>query len=748
MDRYGYNNDLEYYFISKELGKVKIPPHKNFLDGNGAKYARDSTAKGVMRVKSNQLEFVGKGYEYLKDIDSIYGIFPEVRHQIWMKDPNRLDEKWFLFSENAIDFTEEIEFDHTKKIAKAKYTNGGLYEKVKSMMSETLDLKETSSVTGIDIGPLETVDVLLEGRDIFLESKVVVEEGVTVDAPVGGFPSQNKDNVFAVPFQIKKDPDGQEINNDRENLSGIVNPELNDGGYGNLTGIGGVLYLDSNKDRRLILNGNVRFKISYTENGNLYFGLLKYSGGSDLIFIDHPDKVLATIPTNGTQIIDYTFTDYILDINEGESWTLGYYSNTDDTIQIEYLSGNELKITEDSIDPPSYCKALKPFYMFDRILQRAFGESGLFKSDLFGEGGEMESVLKTNGFYVRQFPDVLNEGTEEERKIQFKTSLKKQIEAFEAITPLAWWIEPFEDKEVLRIEKLSYTQQNFIGIYCGELDSNNRISYIPPQKLLRVTAPKMYFSSATIGSSKTGKNYKDFFGLTAFCGNADFSFVNDKAPNPYIRLTEDRTGDIDVEITRRKPFENYPDRDTDMDDDIFFLDCKLQGSYYTLKKWQDIYEVAPRNIYRPDSAYNLAFTPARLLLNHGYVINAGLRKAPNEFIRWSSSNCNSSLITKKTGENELYESPPDPLPSGSAIDDFSIPHTILDNARVTPMRAKFTMPVPLELEQQINAYNPDGIPNWYGLVAVSVNGSIEYFRFVDVDTNKEGKWQLIEANIT
>lgn len=746
MDRFGYHNDLKYYLISKELGKVKIPPHKNFLDGNGAKYRRDASAKGVMRVKSNQLEFVKEGYEYLKNIDSIYGSIPEVRHQIWMKDPSRLDERWFLFSENGVDIT-EMEFDDEKGIAKAKYTNGGLFDRIKSMMSETYNLKETTSVTGVDIGEMETVDVLLDGRDIFLESKVVVDEGVTVDSPVGGFPSQNKNNVFAVPFKIKTDPDGQEINNDRENLTGIVNPELNDGGYGNLNGVGGILYLDSDKDRRLVLNGSVRFKISDTENGNLYFGLLKYGSGSDLIFIDHPDKVLAQIPTNGTQIIDYTFNDYILDINQGESWTLGYYSNTDDTIQVEYLSGNELRITEDSVDPPSYCKALKPFYMFDRILQRAFGESGLFKSTLFGEGGEMENILKTNGFYIRQFPDIINEGTEEERKIQFKTSLKKQIEAFEVLTPLAWWVEPFEDKEVLRIEKLSYTQQNFIGIYYGKKDSNNRMAYIPPQKMVRVTAPKLYYSSATIGSSKTGSNYQDFFGLTAFCGNADFSFINEKIPNPYVKLTEDRMGDIDVEITRRKPFENYPDRDTDMDDDIFFLDCKLVGLSYSLKKWQDVYEVAPKNIYRPDSAYNF-FSPARLLKNHGYVINAGLRKYPNEFIRWSSSNCNSSLITKKTGEEELYESPPDPLPSGSKIDDFSISHSILDGARVNPMRAKFTMPVPLEVEMQINGYNPDGIPNWYGLVAVSVNGNVEYFRFVDVDTNKEGKHQLIEANIT
>lgn len=725
---------VKYYFQCKELngGKpLEVPPPRNHKEGNGAKYERDEKSRGIMLVRSNELEFIKEGYDALLMINSLYGVIPDLRMQRWAKSDKRMDEKWQMVGEAGIDLT-NIEFDHTLKVAKAGYTNGGLADKLNSRMSEVYDLIEATSVNGEDIGTMPTVNVTLTEKYVFLRSEIDVETGMEVDSTLSG---GDDDGARAIPFQIKKNPDGTILNNHSEDLNYVTDPSIPYGGGNFVSGRpGSMIYTTSDRDRRLTLNGKVSFVIRYANGGTLRFGIIHYKNGNSLDF-DYFVQLGSTMTTITGNIFTYNFENYILDVAEGGSWTIGYHHHNDnsDGIGVTYLDGNNLVITEDSSFSPTVARAMTQFQVFDRLMARAFGRHGLFRSDLLSAGGKFSDLLKTNGFFIRQFPDIVNQGTEEERRIQFKTSLKNQLDALEAILPIAWFVEKDGDVEVLRVEELSYTQQNFVGIHYGTKAGNGRLEYIPVQKMKRTVLGGNYYSSAEIGSTKTGSDYEDYFGLTSFNGKAVYNFINDTKGSPYTRVTEDRTGDIDVEITRRRPFDKYPDTDTQMDDDIFFLDCKKSGNNYVLRTWQDDFEEAPIGVYRPDSAYNFRFSPARLLLNHGYVVNTGLQHYPFENIRFASSNCNSAMVTYPIGEDEL--------PEGS-----SIPHSRLGKARVRPMSADFEMPVPEEIEAMLSGRQPDGTPNWYGRVAVEVDGAIEYFRVINVDTNKEGKHKMIEAN--
>lgn len=719
---------VRYYFNSKELGKELVPEPKNYKDGNGAKYKRDPKSKGIMRKNSNELEFIGKGYEYLLKINSLYGVVPDVRVDKWYKDPNRLDQRWTYLGSFGLDIT-NLEFDHDKKTVKASYTNGGLADKLQSRLNENYDLIETTGGTdGVDIGALQTVNCNLPGKAIFLESKLVIEQGERVHTPITG---GDKDAVRAIPFQVETNPEGEQFNNDRANVYSITSPPL---GFnnGNFTAgdEGAITYLNSDRAKRLKLTGRVNFDFYDTDTGLLDFGILIYENGIDL---DYKEFILIQqINTNGSQKIDHTFTNYELDILEGESFTLAYKSRTDDGFGVEYLEGNTLSIIDEDPAPPTITRALTFKMVFDRLMARAFGEHDLVESELLTTG-EFAETLKANGLFIRQFPDVVNEGTEEERRVQFKTSLKKQFDSANAIRPIAYWVAKSGDKEVLRIEKLEYTQQDFVGIHYGEKLANGKWDYIPVQKLKRKVLSGNYYSSAQVGSTSSGENYENFFGLTSFCGNVTYSFINDSKGVPYVAVTEDRTGDLDIEIIRRKPFDKFPDEDTNMDDDLLFIDAKkLSNGTYTVRTWQDDFSESPKNVYRPDTAFNFRYQPERLLLNHSFVLNAGLFHYPQEYARWASSNCNSSLVTKLIGDEELQGSKP-------------IPHTRLKKNKVRPMLPSFEMVVPLEVEKQINGFQPNGVPNWFGRVAVLVEGNIEYMRLVDVDTNKQGKHQNIEA---
>jgi hypothetical protein len=79
-------------------------------------------------------------------------------------------------------------------------------------------------------------------------------------------------------------------------------------------------------------------------------------------------------------------------------------------------------------------------------------------------------------------------------------------------------------------------------------------------------------------------------------------------------------------------------------------------------------------------------------------------------------------------------------------EDSPIPHSRLDAPKIRPVSVDFDLEVSDELEELIVS-DTDGIPNWFGTVAVDTGDGIEYFRLVKVDTNKEGKHKLVEAYI-
>src|SRR5690606_22557266 len=100
----------------------------------------------------------------------------------------------------------------------------------------------------------------------------------------------------------------------------------------------------------------------------------------------------------------------------------------------------------------------------------------------------------------------------------------------------------------------------------------------------------------------------------------------------------------------------------------------------------DHYSTIPTKVYSAQTNYNWPLTPARLLLGHGWEIKAGLDNPEyiNDSIRFISSNCASSVITKKTGQQAIAE-------------DGLIPHSLLESARVVPMSVEFSHPISQEI---------------------------------------------------
>lgn len=727
MDGISWKNNVEHAIVSDTLGRVVIPEPINYEDGNRNIYERDDKSKGFLKSRSNDLEFYGAAVDAIKTQIYTKGISEDLLLEKLIKSDDRVDELWRSTEPIYLDL-KELKFDEKKgggSIAKTKAIEGGLKKVIDARISDEYDLKTLLDADGNTIDPLETETALLESREIFLRSVLSVEDGIEI----GILNSGDELNARSIPFQV-------DINSDQGNIDYVLGDKLSaaSGDYANLSSdkIGSCFLTSSDNVKKLTLNGKV--KVTIIDGGN--FGTMKmdlvyYKGGSDFIYDSvRSIPLVAAEPTFLGSVMEYNFTDFKIDVLQGDSLAIGLLA-TENGIRWS-VSQTELTITEDSIFPASEAKCLTYGQTLNRLLYIITGKKNLVRSELL-ETGELSEDIISNGFYIRQFPDVMNEGTDEERKTQFNISLEQILQHIEALQPKAWWVEKIGLTEYFRLEKYSYTQQNTISIPFGDRNKEGFIQYIEASDVKREVLGKNFYSKLELGSEKGGDDYEEVNGLRSINGKANFSTINKNNDSTYSKLSPFRLGDVDVELPRRKPYSLYPEEDTRYDSDIMCIRCKLVSNKYVVKKWQDIYELAPTGIYRPDSAYNLDITPARLLLKHSANINAALYHYPNGNIVFASSNCNSSFQSKKEGEEILKE-------------DGVLPHARLNKPTVRPYTLECNAPVSQELEDLITG-TKNGIKNWFGIVALKTGADIEYFRLIKSDVNKEGKHKFIEANL-
>ena len=240
-----------------------------------------------------------------------------------------------------------------------------------------------------------------------------------------------------------------------------------------------------------------------------------------------------------------------------------------------------------------------------------------------------------------------------------------------------------------------------------------------------------FFGKVTLGSTKSGENYEEINNVYSICGNASWTTFNKDSDESYEVTTEFRTGAEDLEITRLVQYEENPDFDTERDGDWFLIHVKKVGNEYHTVKWQELYSTKPLNVYDADSNYNWIFRPRNLLEGHGWKIKSCLNEKPTDFMEFAGSNCDSTLITQRTGEQERPE-------SGKVF------HNQLEKATVRLMEVDFDMVVRQSLVQELQG-STSGMRNLYGLIAYQYEGIVYYGRLMDGDTNKDGNFKLIEA---
>lgn len=720
----GNSDYIQYELYSKERGTISIPEPINFEEGNRDIIERESKRKSFDIKKAGAIELFDSAYFYLLGIFEIYGINPDVRLIEKRKDNMRVDERWRVVSEVALDLG-SLDFDMERKTAKVETSLGGMLQVLDSRFDDDYDILPNESADGDVLQELKTVDVNHESRKILRRSRLFVEDGTRVGIIVSG---NDGTNARSIPFQF-------DYNSDQENVSNVIGDKLSavSGDYTTLSldKVANLFYTNSDRARRVRLTGKVKIVVTEGDFGSISLDLLRYNyQNPETLFagkIEELQIIGISGPTsiNPGDVLEYTFNDYIIDLEKGDGLAIGTFSITDDGMAYEVFE-TELLITEDSWYRDTSSKAIKPFDLFERLVAKATGFEGAFMSSIFDVGGKYENILVTHGTWLRNMPAILNEGKDDERELQMTTSLKNAFEAFEILEPLMWGVKKVGNKEYFFIETEKESQRNFNSIKLGE--TRGAFQLINVQEEKRKAIPDNFYSSINIGSTKSGSEYGEVNNLYSICGNAKWNTVNKRNKSEYKATTEWRTGSEDVELARVLQYSENPDKDSPYDDEFFLLDCKKEGVVYALKKWQDYYVSKPYNVYDADSNYNWNMTPVNLLKGHGWKLNAGLIQRPLEAIKFISSNCNKSVVTDDGSEKR------------------DIVHNTLDKPTFRNMSIEFKLQVNPEIAEMLTG-STNGIDNKYGLVQFSSKGDIQYGRLIKVDQNNEGSFKLIEAVI-
>jgi len=147
-----------------------------------------------------------------------------------------------------------------------------------------------------------------------------------------------------------------------------------------------------------------------------------------------------------------------------------------------------------------------------------------------------------------------------------------------------------------------------------------------------------------------------------------------------------------------------------------------------------------KNTLNNDKSFNIRYSPGHILRNWGKIIRSSLEKYTSSFLVYNTSDKNSQMISKETGEPEIAEN------TNVLVND-------LDESFFLPEVIKFNAPVGNAEISAINSnFASDGKPKKYGIIKVrdELNPELYYYGWI-VNVNSGAKreektWELLMVN--
>lgn len=734
------------YSLRSALGVLYISDPIGWNEDNKI-FKRSTESHGMFINLSNKLEFyVGDdlndgGYNYLKEAYKTYGINAVV---LLVKEENvsgilkEVYRGYFDFSTYNSD---------NNKIS-IMFNESGLYEKIKARNTEELEVDRLTTMDGGVLEELKTEILSLEGRKILIIDELNVtrsEERQVIDLASndGGVILEKEKTEVALNFRSRVDYISAIIPvtmvaEQAGNVQTIYdyNCPSRDSGWGFeiASSTGNMFYDESPNNKTIKINFDLEIKKTAGANpSEVRIELVKYGGNLGLEFINAVTLVATFNPSN-----DYPITfqeaNYEAALLTGESLALvihARYTGTE-AIVFEVVKANII-ISDETYSEPSLAKFVMPFEALDRIINIITNEPKRLKSNALGRtdiGYNQDGIASlnglTNGFWVREF-----------NTSKITTSFQDFVDSYKSTWQLSYGIEKIGFDEIIRMEHISHFYQNVVTI---KLKDN-------PGIINRKCAKDYFYSSVEIGYSQPSGTilYEEALGLDEYNIKNNFTTAITRIQNKFTSVSKYRADSYGTEFARRKPKAKFPEEDTRYDLSVMILDLKRGiGNIFQQRKWSDDFVVpTPFNkfttgIYSPETATNLRLSPMNTLLRWGFWLKGGFMKNLSEYVRYSSSNGNSSLITEI---NEVGGVP--------RAENGNVLNSDLDKNLYNPEIISFEYPITNEIMKSVTGttiVDGETIMNYYGLVEfLNEDGDYEYGFLLNLEPNGNGKIELLSS---
>lgn len=708
---------VRYYLISNELGRQLIGEVKNFRDVAGDKYTLED--EGYFSVtKAGKVTAYEVAYEYLLGAQKRYGPTIRIRFQEQRKNDLTFEQDWEVVSDQLINMY-TLSFDEESDNPSVDFE----FKDINKLINDNFDTE--FDVQGEGVPELAYKTLAVKPRQILKRSRFI-GTGAEINAK-----DDQGSTARAILLELDYTSQSEIIGEVSTSFANSVNDN-----YAQLAFAGATFLTNALQDFTYTLNGVVEIQVSSRAlNGDWRIDLVRYNNELQQSF----DEVILNLgtpdPASQNSIFRYEFNNYQFDVAKGDSIGLMSLSNTSDFGGLDFkftvTENTELRLETDTPFPETSTKAVKPLDMFQH-LARIINQDIDYKaiSDIFGPGGRHENKLLVHGTWLRNAPVIINEGLEDERRLQANLSMEQLYDALQILEPLRRDVQDFEGDEVFTVGAFKQMRQRFVGIELGEVTDKFRLVEVGDKN--RETLQGNYYRLVKLGSTTSGSNYGGVNNIYSTSGFAQWRTVHVENDSDYEFTTEMRTGAEDAEFQRQFQYGDNPDTDGEADNDWFLFDAKLiAGDRYELRGWEDYFESIPTNVYSADTNYNWAFMPLLLLEGHGYKVSAGLQESLDDDLFDITGNCNLSITVERTTGQFITSNAP-------------YPNNLLESPQIVPFMINCTHPTNIETIEQFRG-RINGVDRKQGLVRLKYNGQVINAWLFEADLSREGKYKLIEA---
>lgn len=579
---------------------------------NEVEYQRDKVYHSVFRsVSVKELTFFKEGRNFIQTVYESQGIDAQILLTVKI-----LNKTTYAYDDYHTGIIDLATYEINEIGVKCGLIDSSFNQKFKNRDATEVNLLSLTTIEGVTVSEFDADTVKFPDTSIYNDDNWEDGYGGTISA-----------TSHLVPLTLTTTPEFSEVQD-----QDYTDPtDTNTSGF----------FSNSTTERKLNVSGTIQADVNLTGSGSVEFHILRINS-SNVIQSDATVLTVA-VDTPSPATVNDSF-DYDLVVNVGDSLLL----------QCELIGGNitniqyaiiSMDLVEDYTGTPETFVTGFPFYeAFLRAGQHITDQENCIYSEYFGRTDtpiityDADGVIGfiTRGLFIRQADPVY---------YPIPVTFRDLFQSLDAVYSLGASIEDFSGVKKIRIEERAHFYDAHVIV-----DISDRLRSQDIEKSIFTDG---YYTDIETGYQSF--EYDAVDGLYEYNTKSVFTTVVKAIKQKLNNISKYRADNQGLRLLLNAASVNsFDNKDIKGDDDIFIIDTFDNSGTIQASTNEDFAAVSG-SVYAEQS-FNLKLTPARNMLRHGSEIKAGLLNNLSSYLRWQTSDKNTQLATRLTGEvSPLFE---------------------------------------------------------------------------------------------